>query len=80
MEKIINNMANDSEKVKAETILEINDNHQISQKLKQLYQDNDTETLNKYTKILYNQARLISGQSIDNPTEHTNLICEIISK
>ena len=38
------------------------------------------EELEKYTKVLYNQARLISGLTIDNPSELTNLICEMISK
>ena len=80
MEKIINSMPNQGDNVKAETILEINNNHEISQKLKELYQENNQEELTKYTKILYNQARLLSGLSIENPTELTNLICEIISK
>ena len=34
----------------------------------------------KYTKILYSQARLIEGLPIDNPTEISNLICDILSK
>ena len=80
MEKIINNMASDDEKVKAETILEINNNHEISNKIKELYKDNNKEEIEKYTKILYNQARLISGLSVENPTELTNIICDIISK
>jgi len=80
MEKIINNMSPGSEKVKAETILEINNNHEISKKIKELYENNDKEELEKYTKILYNQARLISGLTVENPTELTNLICDMISK
>ena len=80
MEKIINNMAPGNEKVKADTILEINNKHEISNKIKELYKNNDKEELEKYTKILYNQARLISGLSIENPSELTNLICEMISK
>lgn len=80
MEKIINNMAQGEEKVKAEVILEVNTNHDISNKLKELYKDNNKEELEKYTKILYNQARLISGLNIDNPSELTSLICELISK
>ena len=80
MEKIINNMAQGSEKVKAETILEINANHEISDKIKKLYDEENKEELEKYTKILYNQARLISGLNIENPSELTNLICEMISK
>lgn len=80
MEKIINNMAQGSEKVKAQTILEINSNHEISNKIKELYKNDNKEELAKYTKILYNQARLISGLTIDNPSELTNLICDMISK
>ena len=46
---------------------------------KSLY-ENDKETLEKYSKILYSEARLIEGLAIDNPTEISNLICEMISK
>ena len=80
MEKIINNMTPGNEKVKANAILEINNNHKISTKLKELYQNNNKEDLVKYTKILYNQARLISGLNIDNPTELASIICNLISE
>ena len=46
--------------------------------LKDLY-TNDKDSLEKYTKILYSQARLIEGLPIDNPTEISNLICDIIA-
>ena len=78
MEKVINAMPTD-EKIKANLILEINENHEISKKIKELYETNKEE-LKKYTKILYSQARLIEGLPIDNPTEISNLICEIMSK
>ena len=78
MEKVINAMPTD-EKVKASLVLEINENHDISKKLKDLY-DNNKEELKNYTKILYSQARLIEGLPIENPTEISNLICEIMSK
>ena len=80
MEKIINSMPTENDKVKADTILEINDNHEISKKLKELYKDNNKEELAKYTKVLYNQARLLSGLDVDNPSELTDLICEMIAK
>ena len=41
---------------------------------------NDKDELAKYTKILYAQARLIEGLTIDNPTEISNLVCDLISK
>ena len=78
MEKVLNAMPN-GESVKANKILEINENSKIANKLKELYASN-SEELEKYTKILYNQARLIEGLSVENPTELTSLICEIMAK
>lgn len=78
MEKVINSMPND-QKVKAQTALEINDSHPIAQKIKELYL-NDKEALKKYTQVLYAQARLIEGLPVENPTQISNLICEIIAK
>lgn len=78
MEKVINAMPTD-ENIKAESILEINENHPIKDKIIDLY-NNNKEELEKYTKILYSEARLIEGLPIDNPSEISNLICDIISK
>lgn len=78
MEKVINAMPTD-EHIKAETTLEINKNHSIADKLKTLYKE-DKEVFEKYTKILYSEARLIEGLPIENPTEISNLICELLSK
>jgi molecular chaperone HtpG len=78
MEKTLSTMPN-SQGVKAQTVLEINENHEIATKLKDLY-NNDKDELEKYTKILYAQARLIEGLPIDNPTEISNLVCEFLSK
>ncbi len=78
MQKVINAMPGD-DKVKAKMVLEINENHPISDKLKNLYK-NDKDELRKYAKVLYSEARLIEGLSIDNPTEISNLICDLLSK
>ena len=79
MEKIMKSMPVGGEDVKADIVLEINEKHPIADKLKELY-ISDKDALVDYTKILYNQARLIEGLSIDNPTELTNLICDLMSK
>ena len=79
MQKVINSQIGNQQDVKAETVLEINDSHPIANKIKELYKT-DKEELAKYTKVLYAQARLIEGLSVDNPTEISNLICEFISK
>ena len=78
MEKVMRAMPTE-EKIKASAVLEINESHPISSKLKELYK-NDKEKFDEYTKILYAQARLIEGLPLDNPTEISNMICELISK
>ncbi len=78
MEKTINAMPT-NESINAQKVLEINSHHPIAQKLQDLYK-NDKEELKKYSKVLYAQARLIEGLPIDNPTEITNLICDMLVK
>lgn len=78
MQKVFNAMPT-NENINAKIILEINESHDIANKLKDLYKE-DKEKFENYTKILYSQARLIEGLSIDNPTEISNLICDILSK
>ena len=78
MEKVINAMPTD-EHIDAKKVLEINESHEIAKKIKELY-ETDKDALKDYTKILYAQARLIEGLPIDNPTEITNLICNVLSK
>lgn len=80
MEKVLNAMPqNDGNKVKAEKALEINPNHPIFEKLKDLYA-NDKDKLKDYAKLLYDQALLIEGMSIDNPVEFANLVCDLMTK
>ena len=78
MEKVINAMPTD-QNIKAQKVLEINEEHPIANKLKELYKE-DKDKLKDYTKILYSQARLIEGMSVENPTEISNLICDIMAK
>ena len=78
MEKVLNSMPA-ADKVKAEIVLEINENHPIAAKLEELYKNNK-DVLQDYTKILYDQARLIEGLTIENPTELTNMVCDLLSK
>ena len=77
MEKTLNAMPANEEKVKANIVLEINANHPIAAKLGELFAEDRDKAAN-YAKILYAQARLIEGLSVDNPTELSNLICELM--
>lgn len=75
MEKVLNSMPqNDGNKVTAEKCLELNPAHPVFEKLKSLF-STDKDKLAEYTKILYSQALLIEGISIENPVEYANLVC-----
>ncbi len=78
MEKIMSAMPTE-EKIKANAIMEINDSHPIAKKLKSLYKENPEE-VSKYAQILYAQARLIEGLTLDNPAEISSLIVDMMAK
>lgn len=78
MEKILNSMPTDN-KVKADIVLELNASHPVAEKLKTLYTE-DKDSFNKFTKLLYDQARLIGGMTIENPSEFINMISELMVK
>lgn len=77
MEKVLNSMPTD-QKVHAQRILEINPDHEIFGKLNAVKESGDGDKLGKYARLLYDQALLIEGISIENPVEFSNLICELM--
>ncbi|MBQ7247077.1 MAG: molecular chaperone HtpG [Lachnospiraceae bacterium] len=78
MEKTLNKMpGSEADAPKAELVLEINLKHPIADRLKALY-GKDDDTLAKYTRILYAQARLISGLSVGNAAEIGDLVCQLM--
>ncbi len=80
MEKVLNSMPGAKDNaVKANLVLEINASHKITDKLKSMYEE-DKDTFGKYTKLLYDEACLISGKGLDNALEHSNLVCELMTK
>ncbi len=76
MEKTLSAMPGDNS-VKAQVILEINANHPIHDKLCTLFAD-DKEKVAAYAKILFAEARLISGLTVENPTEFASLVCNLM--
>ena len=72
MERVLNAMPGAGD-VKAQYALEINAAHPIAEKLKTLLNE-DKEQLAKYAKLLYGEARLIGGMSIEDPAEFAALI------
>ncbi|MDQ0300629.1 molecular chaperone HtpG [Salibacterium salarium] len=76
MEKILQSMP-DNQNIQADKVLEININHDVYNSLKDAY-DNDKDKLNLYTNLLYNQALLIEGLSVEDPVSFTNDMCKIM--
>ncbi len=76
MEKVLNAMPND-QKISADKVLEINPEHPVFETLKSIY-GKDNDKLEKYSKLLYNQALMIEGLPVENPVEFSNLVCELM--
>lgn len=62
--------------MKAKRILEINVEHPAFISL-DTARHTDPEKAKKYAQIFYNQALLIAGLPLDNPSEYTDLICSL---
>lgn len=77
MEKVFNSMPNADGKVKADKILEISAEHKILAKLEELYA-NDKDALKKYALVLYGQARMLEGLSLEDVGEFVSAMNDII--
>ncbi len=63
--------------LRADRILELNAAHPAVQALEKARIE-DSAKAEKYAKILFDQAVLIAGLTIDDPTEYTDLVCELM--
>lgn len=77
MEKVFNSMPNADGRMKAQKILEISSEHGILDTLKKVFTE-DKKKLGKYAVVLYEQARLLAGLSIENPTDFVKAFSDII--
>lgn len=76
MEKVLNSMPTE-QKVRAQRVLEINVNHPVFAALQKLY-ESDQNKLKAYAELLYAQAMLIEGMSIEDPVKFSNQICDLM--
>jgi len=76
MEKVLNAMPA-QEKIRAQRVLEINGEHPIFQRLQELYQS-DKERLKLYAEILYDQALLLEGISLEDPSDFSQKLCQLL--
>ena len=75
MERVLSRTPGGEDGPKAQTVLQLNYTHPVFEKLKSL----DDERLATYTKILYAEARLLAGLTIENPVEFSHLISEVMA-
>ena len=78
MEKVLNSMPAQQEKVKSEKVLELNGEHEVFAALKRLFEAGDKEKLAAYSEILYDQALLIEGLALEDPVAYANNVCKLI--
>ena len=78
MEKVLRSMPG-NEGVNSEKVLTVNASHKVFDALKAAFAAGDTEKVDRYAYLLYNQARLIEGLPIDDPTEYTKAVCELMN-
>jgi len=71
------NQVNPDGGIKAERVLELNTSHPAVSAIKSAI-DDDVEKAKKYAEILYNQAVLIAGLTIENPSDYADLVCSLM--
>jgi molecular chaperone HtpG len=81
MEKVLNRMPGQDQlgDMKAERILEINASHGVLKALKRAY-ERDKRAMKTYAQVLYDQALLMEGLTIDDPVAFSNAVCKLIEK
>ncbi len=81
MEKVLNAMPQDQQ-IRAERILELNPEHPVMEALKNAFAQGDSgkDTVKTYADLLYNQAVLISGLSVEDPVTVAKEICSLITR
>ncbi len=78
MEKVLNTMPGD-QKVQAERVLELNADHPVFAKLKELFASNP-DKVKSYAGLLYNQALLIEGLPIEDPVAFSTAVCDLMAE
>ena len=78
MEKVLDSMPNAENAPKAEKVLEINGEHPVFAALTKAFASGDTDKVKQYADLLYNQARLIEGLSVEDPVAFSNAVCALM--
>ena len=77
MEKVLNSMPT-QEKVNSRKVLELNGEHPVFAVLEKAQESGDKEKLAAYSELLYAQACLIEGLSLEDPVAYANAVCKLM--
>lgn len=77
MEKVLRKMPT-GENVESTKILELNPSHSAFAALKAAHEAGDTDKVNQYAELLYDQAMLIAGLPIEDPVAYAQLVCSLM--
>ncbi len=77
MERVMNSMPI-QEKVESQKVLEINPDHSVFTALKSAFDAGDDDKLRIFTSLLYDQAALIGGLTVEDPVAFSNHICDLM--
>lgn len=78
MEKVLAAMPNSENAPKAERVLELNGEHPVYASLTVAFEAGDTDKLAQYAKLLYDQACLMEGLSVDDPVAFSEAVCKLM--
>ena len=80
MEKVLNAMPQDQH-IRAERILELNPDHPVMETLRSAFSagEEKKDMVKTYADLLYNQALLISGLTVEDPVTFAKEICSLIA-
>lgn len=78
MEKVLAAMPNAEHAPKAERVLELNGEHPVYAALTAAFEAGDTEKVAEYAKLLYDQACLLEGLSVDDPVAFSEAVCKLM--
>ena len=77
MERVMNSMPI-QEKVELQKVLEINPDHPVFNALTSAFKSGDDDKLRIFTSLLYDQAALIGGLTVEDPVAFSNHICDLM--
>ena len=81
MEKVLSVQPDEANRMKASKVLEFNTAHPVFETIKKLFESGTEDDKNKvatYANILYNQALLIEGLSVEDPVAFAEDICSLM--